>query len=155
MRSCDGCSRPVLFSRRSMLKLLSATIGSGSLSSLLASCGGDEGGGAGQKTNEVKMGDQLRFDPERLTITVGDSIEWKTIGAIPHTATCDEAKAKQPDQHVKRPAGAESWDSGIINQGQSFKHTFPMAGDYTYFCVPHELQGMVGYLTVKEASAGR
>ena len=42
----------------------------------------------------------------------------------------------------------EAWDSGQLNGGQSFSHTFDAPGDYTYFCMPHESLGMVGHITV-------
>lgn len=96
----------------------------------------------------VEMNDQLRFDPEQLTIQVGDTVTWTTVGAIPHTSTCDPAKAQNPDENVKLPEGAEVWDSGLVNSGESWSHTFDVPGDYTYFCIPHESAGMVATLTV-------
>jgi plastocyanin len=98
----------------------------------------------------VKMNDQLKFDPEQLTIQVGDTVTWRTVGAIPHTSTCDPTKAQNPDENVKLPDGAATWDSGLVSRGEEFSHTFDVAGDYTYFCIPHEAAGMVAFLTVTE-----
>ncbi len=107
---------------------------------------------AGQaQTHVVEMSDELKFDPEQLTINVGDTVTWRTVGVVPHTATCDPSKANNPDEHVQLPAGAEPWDSGTVRKGEEFSHAFEVAGEYTYFCVPHEAAGMVGRLSVQAA----
>ncbi len=51
---------------------------------------------------------------------------------------------------MQLPAGAEPWDSGTVNGGESWSYTFETPGEYTYFCIPHELAGMVASLTVTE-----
>jgi len=105
---------------------------------------------AGQaRTHIVEMNDELAFVPDRLTIDVGDTVIWRTVGVMPHTATCDPAKANNPDEHVRLPEGAQAWDSGMVHQGEEFSHAFDVAGEYTYFCIPHEAAGMVGHLTVQ------
>ena len=96
------------------------------------------------------MNAQLRFDPERLTLRVGDTVLWRTVGAVPHTSTCDPEQAQNPEEHVQLPDGAETWDSGLIDEGGEFERAFEVAGEYTYFCIPHEGSGMIGYLTVEE-----
>ncbi len=104
---------------------------------------------AAAQTHLVEMNDQLRFDPERLTIPVGDTVTWRTVGVIPHTSTADPEEAQSPEEHVQLPQGAESWNSGLVNQDEAFERTFDVAGEYTYFCIPHEAAGMIGYLTVE------
>ena len=107
---------------------------------------------AGQAlTHVVEMNDELKFDPEQLTITVGDTVTWRTVGVMPHTATCDPSRANDPDEHVLLPAGAEPWDSGTVGKDEEFSHAFEVAGEYTYFCIPHEAAGMVGHLLVRPA----
>lgn len=96
------------------------------------------------------MNDQLHFDPHELAIKVGDVVTWTTVGAIPHTSTADPEKANNPEEHVELPEGAEPWDSGIVNQGESWSRTFDVPGEYVYFCIPHEAAGMVASLTVTE-----
>src|SRR5688500_3847808 len=59
------------------------------------------GGGA-----VVEMTDDLRFVPDRLTISVGDSVTWRNTGSIIHTTTDDPSKAQDPDNAVL-PNGAE------------------------------------------------
>ena len=66
---------------------------------------------------------------------------------MPHTVTDDPSKAAKPSD-AALPSGTQAWDSGQLNGGQSFSHTFDTPGDYTYFCIPHESLGMVGRVTV-------
>ncbi len=101
-------------------------------------------------THLVEMTDELHFDPHHLTIRVGETVTWRTVGAVPHTSTCDPEKAQNPEEHVQLPEGAETWDSGTLEQGDEFERTFDVPGEYTYFCIPHEAQGMVAKLTVEE-----
>ena len=55
----------------------------------------------------------------------GDTVEW-TFSSSGHSST-----SGTPGQ----PSGF--WDSGILNQGATFSHTFPAAGSFPYFCSPH------------------
>lgn len=97
----------------------------------------------------VNMTDQLKFEPERITIPRGGTITWRNIGTIVHTATADRSKA-QRQSSVRLPSGVQPWDSGLLTGGQSWSRTFDVPGEYTYFCIPHELQGMIGFITVQD-----
>ena len=96
-----------------------------------ASPGGAAGGGGMAAT--VNMTDGLVFEPADVTISKGGTITWKNTGATVHTAT----------------DGAKAWDSGDVQPGGSFSHTFDTAGTHKYVCTPHESSGMVGTITVK------
>lgn len=113
---------------------------------------GQQGGGQAQ-THVVEMTLQLQFVPEQLTVNVGDTVTWRTVGPIPHTSTCDPSLAANPEQSVALPEGAEPWNSGDVGDGEEFSHTFEVPGEYRYFCIPHEAAGMIGTLTVQEAGA--
>lgn len=108
-----------------------------------ASCGGE-----GESSTTVNMTDALRFDPETVTVGRGGTVTWTNTSQIPHTATCDPKLAVDP-AHVSLPAGAEPWDSGLVQQGASWSRTFETPGTYQYFCVPHETAGMIGHVVVK------
>jgi plastocyanin len=97
---------------------------------------------AGAATKIVMVGEGgLFFVPSSVTIGVGDTVQW-TWSASGHSST-----AGTPGQ----PSGF--WDSGILNQGATFSHTFPTAGSFPYFCSPHGLCcGMVGSVTVSAPS---
>jgi len=105
---------------------------------------------AAAATHLIEMTDELKFDPAELTLKVGDTVTWRTVGAAPHTSTCDPDEANNPEEHVQLPEGAETWNSGFVNTDEEFSRTFDVPGEYTYFCIPHEAAGMIGYLTVKE-----
>jgi plastocyanin len=98
----------------------------------------------------VEMTDELHFDPHELTIKVGDVVTWTTVGAVPHTSTADPDLSINPDENVQLPEGAETWNSGMVNTGESWSRSFDVPGEYTYFCIPHEALGMVASLTVEE-----
>jgi plastocyanin len=103
-------------------------------------------------TLTVKMTSQLHFEPEEVFIQRGETITWINASPIPHTTTGDPAKnpvKKTRPELAQLPPGAEGWDSGLLNEGQSFSHTFTVTGVYKYFCIPHVLSGMLGTITVE------
>ncbi len=80
---------------------------------------------------------QLVFSPSSITINPGDTVRW-TWGATFHSST-----SGIPGM----PNGI--WDSGILNQGDTFSHTFNSTGSFPYYCTPHGgCCGMVGMVTV-------
>lgn len=110
-----------------------------------ASAGASDPGSGGATGTTVRMVDGNAFDPEHLTVRLGERVTWENAAASVHTVTCD------PDnpmlvEHVL-PDGAEIFNSGNVAPGESFSHTFDVAGDYTYSCMLH--LPMVGHLTVQ------
>lgn len=61
------------------------------------------------------------FSPATITIHVGDSITWTNVGKQPHSATANNG----------------SFNTGILQPGQSASHTFTTPGTYTYYCLVH------------------
>lgn len=118
----------------------------GASSSPSASASGGSGGGAGSTTT-VKMTDELKFDPATISIKVGDTVHWDNAASISHSSTDDPSKAATASD-AKLPSGAQPWNSGLLNPGQTFDHQFTVAGEYDYFCIPHESAGMLGHITV-------
>jgi|GEM_PF-1336498 len=78
-------------------------------------------------THKVEVDDNY-FEPKTITIRVGDTVEWENEGQNPHTVTADDG----------------SFDSGNLNSGDSFSHTFTKAGKYAYYCKYHGAAGGVG-----------
>ena len=95
----------------------------------------------------VGMNDKLRFIPNEITINVGDTLEWRNIGAIPHTVTADPRRMPS-STNIKLPNGAEAFDSGWVVRGKSYRYTFSEPGIYRYICLPHERAGMLGIVIV-------
>src|SRR5262249_31687131 len=89
----------------------------------------------------VAPGGELVFSPSSVTINPGDTVQW-TWAATFHSSTSGVPGA---------PNGI--WDSGILNQGATFSHTFNSTGTFPYYCTPHGgCCGMVGTVTVVNAS---
>lgn len=95
----------------------------------------------------VSMTDALRFEPAALTVRRGATVTWRNTSATMHTVTDDPGKAANKAD-AALPEGAQPWDSGNINPGQTFQHTFDTPGTYKYFCTPHEAAGMLGTINV-------
>ena len=93
------------------------------------------------------MTDTYQFQPATLTVPRGTTVTWMNTGQQQHTVTDDPAKAANRAD-AQLPNGAQPWDSGLIDAGKTFTHTFDTPGDYTYFCMPHEALGMVARITV-------
>jgi plastocyanin len=81
------------------------------------------------------------FMPSSVTIHPGDTVQW-TWSSSGHSSTSGTPGS---------PNGI--WDSGILNQGAMFSHTFNSIGSFPFYCTPHgALFGMVGTITVANAS---
>jgi len=106
----------------------------------------------GEYAAVVTMTDSLQFVPKKITIEAGQTVLWKNKPSeIAHTVTCDPGLAEDKD-NVQLPEGAKTFNSGEMQPGDTFTHTFKTAGEYTYFCIPHEAAGMVARVTVKPPS---
>lgn len=102
------------------------------------------------KTVPVKMkqGAKSRFDPLTVTIAAGDTVKWSNTGFVTHTVTFDPSMASKAGD-VSLPAGVKPFDSGDVEEDQSFSHTFTVKGTYKYVCKYHEAMGMVGTVIVQ------
>jgi plastocyanin len=97
----------------------------------------------------IKMSDDMpMYSPEALTIKEGQTIEWKNVGIVSHSATNNPQLADNPE-HALAPAGAEIFNSGAVMPGGAFRHTFKVPGRYRYFCLSHEKDKMIGEVTVE------
>ncbi len=63
------------------------------------------------------------YNPPKIEVAVGDSVTWTNSDSSPHTAT-------------QRPAGS-GFQSGTLNQGESYSYTFETAGTFDYYCEFH------------------
>lgn len=101
-----------------------------------------------ERTKLIEMTDEMKFMPETLTVSVGETLVWVNRGSLPHTATNNPINAAVPEHNVL-PAGATSWDSKALQEGEFFKYKFTVPGNYTYSCTLHEANGMIGHLIVR------
>lgn len=113
---------PPMFKRRvAMVAVLALSVGA---------CGnGDDDevseGAAGAVTVE-----NTSFQPSSVSVQAGDTVTWTFKDAFDHTVTADD----------------KSFDSGGKADGDTFEHTFPTAGTFTYKCTIHT--SMTGTVTV-------
>ena len=96
----------------------------------------------------IKMSDTPpRFMPEKVTIKVGQTVQWVNNAATLHSVDADTSMVQSP-KDVVLPAGAKPFDSGFMSPGATFEYTFTVPGVYKYTCVPHEKDGMAGEIDV-------
>ena len=110
----------------------------------------------GGTTHTVDMTDELVFDPDEITIAPGDTVVWENVGQIGHTVTAYEDEIPEEaeffasgDAEDESSARAAYPPGGNVAGGESYQHTFPVEGEYGYFCIPHEGVGMIATLTVE------
>src|ERR671935_452014 len=80
-----------------------------------------------QDAPSVSVQDEV-FVPAQVEIIAGDTLTWSHDGAEQHTITADD----------------ESFDSGLINPGDTFQTTFDTPGTYPYHCQIHGAPGGIG-----------
>jgi plastocyanin len=81
------------------------------------------------------------FSPSSVTIQPGDTVRW----------TWDDDFHSTTSGPPGMPDGV--WNSGVLNTGSVFTHTFNAVGTFPYFCTPHGVCcGMVGTVIVANAS---
>jgi halocyanin-like protein len=84
------------------------------------------------------------YAPGLVSIRPGGTVTWKSTSGV-HTASAYHPDTGKP-WHM--PKDAEPFDSGLIQEGETFSHTFETPGVYLYYCMPHESNGMVGAVIV-------
>jgi plastocyanin len=85
------------------------------------------GGASGSSAVEIKG---LAFNPASITVKAGSKVTWTNNDSTTHTVTLDD----------------NSVDSGNVNVGSTFDHTFGAAGTFAYHCKIHS--SMHGTVTV-------
>lgn len=107
---------------------------------------------ASAETHTIKLGNDkgmLAFEPAKVTIKPGDTIQWVNNKVPPHNVVFDESKnAAKSSEFAK----ALSHKQLMMNPGQITETTFPAdapAGEYTFYCEPHRGAGMVGKIFVE------
>ncbi len=85
---------------------------------------------AGAQNHQVDIANFL-YDPDPVEVHVGDTVTFTNKDAAPHTATAED----------------KSWDSGNLNQGDSWTLKAEKVGTFHYICTYHPT--MAGTLIVK------
>ena len=74
------------------------------------------------------------FNPTALTISAGTTVTWTNNGSSVHTVT------------------GSGWDSGQLQPGATYSHTFDTAGTYDYHCTNHP--SMTASIIVQSGTSG-
>ncbi|MGA2410026.1 MAG: plastocyanin/azurin family copper-binding protein [Candidatus Binataceae bacterium] len=91
--------------------------------------------------------DKPMYEPSNIVIVAGQTVEWHNNGEVSHSIVDDATRAAKPEDALI-PRGERTFNSGGIMPGGTYKHTFTVPGRYRYFCMSHELDDMVGEITV-------
>jgi plastocyanin len=97
---------------------------------------GGSGGSAGADVSYTVVGAKDDFfQPEIRRVAIGTTVEWKNVGRNVHTVTADDG----------------SFDSGLLQPGQEYEHTYDKPGVYQFLCTLHGTKGgggMAGTIVV-------
>lgn len=70
------------------------------------------------------------YEPQNITVHMGDKVTWTNTGSLVHTVTADNG----------------AFDSGNLNPGDTWSFSFNTAGTFAFHCTPHPW--MTGTITV-------
>lgn len=109
----------------------------------LGACAGDgastapAGPAAAEVARVIRMTADGQFSPVEVRVLLGQAVEWQNtspnIRSVKTTGT---------------PNDGQPFDSGRLNSGATFRHTFTVPGIYRYVSEPGERGGMAGIITV-------
>jgi plastocyanin len=83
------------------------------------------------------LGDKA-FRPSNVNIEAGHTVVWTNNDSIMHTIVEGSPSSTS--------VPASGFDSGFLNQGMTFKHTFDKSGIFNYYCSVHPT--MIGKVIV-------
>lgn len=125
----------------------------------LAGCSG-LATGPSEQSGDYDVGmSSAAFRPASIEVAVGDTVVWRNTSSHAHTVTAYENEIPADAEFFATgdfdtlQAAREGWmgeTEGALYQNGEYSHTFEVAGEYPYFCIPHEKSGMVGTVTVTE-----
>lgn len=107
---------------------------------------------------DVGMGAK-EFRPETLEVEVGTTVTWLNTNKQGHSVTAYESGLPEGADYFasggfdSEQEARDAWGNssgGTLFEGQTYEHTFEVPGEYPYFCIPHEVGGMVGTVVVRE-----
>ncbi len=96
--------------------------------------GGEGAAGSGEGAANTTPAEirAMAFTQTRIEVTAGTAVRWTNNDQLQHTVTANDG----------------SWDSGLINPGGSWTHTFTQPGEYAFHCTPHPF--MKGVVVVRQ-----
>ena len=103
-------------------------------------------GASSQVAAETFVVEQIgtTFQPDLLTISVGDTVQWTWSFGV-HTVTSGDGALD--------PEAGLLFDEPLTSANSLVEFVFNESGDVPYFCRPHEIVGMVGMIQVEADTA--
>merc|ERR1712025_1496508 len=95
----------------------------------------------------VKLGSDtggLVFVPDSVTIKAGESVQWVNNAGFPHNIVFDEDAV--PEGVTADKLSREDY---LNAPGETYEMKFEKAGEYGYYCEPHQGAGMKGKVIVQ------
>jgi len=90
------------------------------------------GGGEGAANATEAEIRAMKFRQDRIEVAAGTTVRWTNNDQLQHSVTANDG----------------SWDSGLINPGGTWTHTFTQPGEYAFHCTPHPF--MKGVVVVRQ-----
>lgn len=92
-------------------------------------------------------GEHVWFRPQGLAVAPGTTLRFVNLDpGNSHTATAYHPNLFGRPRRI--PEKASPWDSGFLLPDEEFEATLEQPGVYDYYCLPHEMAGMVGRIVV-------
>ena len=101
------------------------------------------------------MPGDFEYDPDRLRVDAGATVRWTNEGDVGHTVTAYEDGIPEGASYFAsggfgtERAARNDARGGLLDASEAHEHTFEVAGEYSYFRVPHERSGMTGTVVVR------
>lgn len=87
-----------------------------------------------------------RFLPADLTVRPGDTVQWVNTDLHLEHSVCSGTGSADP-------LSGALWSSPLLQLGGTFQHTFALSGEFEYYSIPHEYEGMFGIVRVRPATS--
>lgn len=158
-----SCLRPAWLSSASKLTrrtvlTASTTVGAAIFPGCTSFNSEEDNEGPPPKADQViHLRDEPMFDPKTVEIRQGDTIVWVNSGSRRGSVTAYEdsvpsfsAYFASGDFGREVTARISYPFLGGLSHGDRYWHTFDVAGQYRYFSIPAESEGMTGTILVHE-----
>lgn len=127
-----------MYDRRTVLRMSGVAV-----AGAIAGCGGNEPP-TDDGNPRITMTAELNFEPERVSVDVGDTVVWENPDTVDHSVTAYEGEVPEGAAYFasggfdSESAARDAYRTGAVEQGETFSHTFENSGEFPYFCIPHE-----------------
>lgn len=108
-----------------------ATLAAALLLVIAPACGGGDDEPEAATGGDIVSIEDFVYKPAELTVKSGTTVTFTNKDGFAHTVTAKD----------------KSYDSGNLDEGQSFEHTYDEPGTYEYFCAIHN--SMTGSVVVE------